>query len=102
MTGARAALERPDGEREWMIVDSYCRQQNWGAWDRGYYVDGATELPGHGPGVPGPLRLRERLPRRAYAGRLSASRMPSTASTACAACAPESRLPSPDRASACS
>ncbi|MFP5224574.1 MAG: S8/S53 family peptidase [Actinomycetota bacterium] len=36
---------RPEGEREWMIVDSYCRQQIWGSWDEGYYIEGETELP---------------------------------------------------------
>ena len=46
MEGRAEALRRPDGEREWLVVDSYCRQQMWGAWDGGYYRDGESELPG--------------------------------------------------------
>ncbi|MDQ3982457.1 MAG: S8/S53 family peptidase, partial [Actinomycetota bacterium] len=44
--GRAKELERPAGEREWMIVDSFCRQEIWGAWKGGYYVDGKTDLPG--------------------------------------------------------
>lgn len=36
---------RPDDERDWMIVDSWCRQKIWGAWKGGYYVAGKTNLP---------------------------------------------------------
>ena len=35
-----------------MIVDSYCRQQNWGKWGGGYYVEGQTEVPGSDPAWP--------------------------------------------------
>lgn len=52
MTGTQPALERPAGELEWMIVDSYCRQQNWGSWRDGYYVEGQTALPGEDPAYP--------------------------------------------------
>ena len=52
MEGRVAPLRRPDGEREWMVVDSFCRQQMWGAWDGGYYRDGETELPGPDPRYP--------------------------------------------------
>ena len=52
MEGRAKPLERPAGEREWMIVDSYCRQSNWGAWPGGYFVEGATELPGADPAWP--------------------------------------------------
>lgn len=45
MTGAAAVPARDPGERDWMIVDSYCRQKNWGAWNGGYYVEGKTTLP---------------------------------------------------------
>jgi hypothetical protein len=45
MIGTEPTIERPEGEREWFVVDSYCRQRNWGAWGGGYYVDGETELP---------------------------------------------------------
>ena len=46
LEGRSKTLERPDGEREWMIVDSYCRQHLWGDWKGGYYVEGKTDLPG--------------------------------------------------------
>lgn len=46
MVGTAPALERPEGEREWMIVDSFCRQSIWGSWGGGYYVEGVTALPG--------------------------------------------------------
>jgi hypothetical protein len=52
MTGNVAPVARPDGERDWMVVDSYCRQKNWGAWKDGYYLDGKTELPGDDPAWP--------------------------------------------------
>ena len=52
LTGAAAPLARPEGELEWMTVDSYCRQQNWGSWTRGYYVEGQSELPGPSPQWP--------------------------------------------------
>jgi hypothetical protein len=50
--GTKPVLQRPDGELEWMIVDSYCRQENWGAWSGGYYVEGQTQLPGDDDGWP--------------------------------------------------
>ena len=46
LEGRRDVLERPAGEREWMIVDSFCRQHLWGSWRGGYYIDGRTDLPG--------------------------------------------------------
>jgi hypothetical protein len=52
VVGNAKALERPDGEKEWMIVDSYCRQKNWGSWTGGYYLEGQTELPGPDPAYP--------------------------------------------------
>jgi hypothetical protein len=52
MTGTAAALARPPSERDWMIVDSYCRQDNWGPWGGGYFVAGTTALPGSDPGWP--------------------------------------------------
>lgn len=52
MLGLTAPLERPAGEREWMTVDSYCRQHLWGAWKGGYFVEGKTELPGLSPEWP--------------------------------------------------
>lgn len=49
LQGRAQTVARPDGEREWMTVDSYCRQHLWGAWSGGYYVDGVTDLPGADP-----------------------------------------------------
>jgi Subtilase family len=50
--GRAKTLDRPDGERAWMIVDSFCRQHLWGAWRGGYYVEGKTDLPGPDPAYP--------------------------------------------------
>ena len=52
MEGRAAPLARPEGEREWFIVDSYCRQSEWGSWTGGDYVDGQTELPPDDPAWP--------------------------------------------------
>jgi len=52
ITGTAKAFERPAGEAEWMIVDSYCRQKNWGSWTQGFYVEGKTPLPGPDPQYP--------------------------------------------------
>lgn len=54
MEGRAATLERPEGERDWMIVDSFCRQHLWGEWDGGYFVAGETPLPG--PDAEWPIR----------------------------------------------
>ncbi len=50
--GRAAELERPAGEHEWMVVDSFCRQEIWGQWKGGYYVGGKTDLPGPDPMFP--------------------------------------------------
>ncbi|MGH2809215.1 MAG: S8 family serine peptidase [Actinomycetota bacterium] len=52
LEGRSKALKRPPGEREWMIVDSFCRQHMWGAWKGGYYIEGKTKLPGYHPDWP--------------------------------------------------
>lgn len=52
MEGRAGTMARPEGEREWMVVDSFCRQHLWGAWTGGYFVDGETELPGADPSAP--------------------------------------------------
>jgi hypothetical protein len=52
MQGLAPVLERPAGEREWFVVDSYCRQKEWGSWAGGYYVEGQTELPPPDPAWP--------------------------------------------------
>jgi hypothetical protein len=50
--GLAGTIDRPAGEREWFVVDSYCRQKNWGSWTGGYYVDGKTALPPDDPSRP--------------------------------------------------
>jgi hypothetical protein len=45
LTGRARPPRRPPGEREWMVVDSWCRQRIWGDWTGGYYVAGKTALP---------------------------------------------------------
>ncbi|MDQ3962726.1 MAG: S8 family peptidase [Actinomycetota bacterium] len=47
--GRAKPMERPAGEYEWMIVDSFCRQHIWGPWKGGYYREGKMELPGIDP-----------------------------------------------------
>lgn len=49
LVGAAKTLPRPPGEREWMVVDSFCRQEIWGGWEGGAYVSGKTALPGPSP-----------------------------------------------------
>jgi hypothetical protein len=51
MDGSKAALVRPAGERDWIVVDSYCRQQIWGEWQGGAWKPG-TALPGPAPTYP--------------------------------------------------
>jgi hypothetical protein len=60
--GRAETLERPAGEREWMVVDSYCRQSIWGSWTGGYYVEGKTELPGPDPSFPVRSMLEQTCP----------------------------------------
>jgi hypothetical protein len=52
MLGTSKGPKRPAGEREWMVVDSFCRQHLWGSWRGGYYIDGRTKLPGEDPNYP--------------------------------------------------
>lgn len=54
LTGEAKALGRPDGETEWFVVDSYCRQTRWAAWRDGDYTG---MLPSPDPAFP----LREVL-----------------------------------------
>ena len=61
MEGRAKELKRPAGEREWMIVDSYCRQHLWGHWNGGYY-DGKTKLPGRDPEYPVRSLIEESCP----------------------------------------
>lgn len=60
--GKAKPMERPAGELEWMIVDSFCRQHIWGAWKDGYYVDGKTELPESTPAAPLRTFIKESCP----------------------------------------
>jgi Subtilase family len=52
MLGTAKEVARPEGEKEWMIVDSFCRQHLWGAWRGGYFIQGKTKLPGDDPNYP--------------------------------------------------
>lgn len=63
MLGRADVLERPEGEADWMIVDSFCRQHLWGAWRGGYYVHGTTELPGIDPAWPLRSLIEDECPR---------------------------------------
>jgi len=40
LIGRAPALARPAGERDWMVMDSYCRQRLWGYWGSGYWHQG--------------------------------------------------------------
>ena len=51
MEGTAAVIERTAAEKEWMAVDSYCRQQIWGTWGGGYWKTGEA-LPGASPQWP--------------------------------------------------
>ena len=52
MVGTAAAPARTAAERQWMTVDSYCRQEIWGSWGGGYYVAGKSQLPAADPNFP--------------------------------------------------
>ncbi|HVE98202.1 MAG TPA: S8/S53 family peptidase [Mycobacteriales bacterium] len=69
LSGTAAAPPRPADERDWMVVDSWCRQKIWGAWGGGYYLDGKTKLPERSPTAPGRSAYRdacERMSRPPY------------------------------------
>jgi hypothetical protein len=42
LEGRAATLIRPAGEKEWMTVDSWCRQHIWGSWPGGYFTGQAV------------------------------------------------------------
>jgi hypothetical protein len=44
LRGDVAPYPRPAGERNWMIVDSKCRQHIWGEWGGGYFTGTAPDL----------------------------------------------------------
>ena len=51
LTGDAAPPARPAGERDWFLVDSWCRQHIWGEWTGGYWRQG-TQLPEADPAYP--------------------------------------------------
>jgi hypothetical protein len=58
LVGLGAPPKRPKGERDWFVVDSWCRQHIWGEWTGGYYRSG-TSLPADDPsGAPARTALR--------------------------------------------
>jgi hypothetical protein len=52
LTGTATPPARPKGEREWFVVDSWCRQRIWGEWNGGYYRGTSTPLPAEDPNAP--------------------------------------------------
>ena len=62
MEGRAKELKRPAGEREWMVVDSFCRQHLWGGWTGGYFLDGKTDLPGQDQAYPIRSAIEESCP----------------------------------------
>ncbi|HVF20279.1 MAG TPA: S8/S53 family peptidase [Mycobacteriales bacterium] len=58
LSGTVAAPKRPADERDWMAVDSWCRQKIWGAWTGGYFKKGDT-LPADSPAAPARSSYRE-------------------------------------------
>lgn len=62
MEGRAKPLKRPEGEGEWMAVDSFCRQHLWGSWKGGAYVEGKTELPGVDPAWPIRSQIEQTCP----------------------------------------
>ena len=49
LVGNAPAPVRSKEERDWMLVDSWCRQHIWGSWKGGYYVEGRDKLPALDP-----------------------------------------------------
>lgn len=62
MEGTAEPTARPSGEREWMVVDSFCRQEIWGDWNGGYFRQGSTPLPGPDPLFPLRTGLEQACP----------------------------------------
>jgi len=58
MTGAAAPPARPAGEKDWFVVDSWCRQHIWGEWTGGYYKS-SQPLPDPDPDQPGRTSLQQ-------------------------------------------
>jgi len=49
---AVAAQANQHDKDAWFVVDSYCRQQLWGDWDKGRFKRGVTALPPEDPRHP--------------------------------------------------
>jgi hypothetical protein len=49
LLGTAGPVSRPAGEREWMMVDSYCRQGIWDTWAEGFFRAGVDTLPAADP-----------------------------------------------------
>lgn len=62
LDGTVQPLARTADELDWMVVDSWCRQQVHGEWAGGYYVEGETELPDIDPAWPVRSGLLEGCP----------------------------------------
>jgi hypothetical protein len=59
LSGTVRPPARPVDERDWMVVDSWCRQKIWGSWSGGYYAEGKSALPG--PDAAAPVRTGYRV-----------------------------------------
>jgi hypothetical protein len=61
--GAKPAA-RPAGEKDWFVMDSWCRQKIWGAWGQGSYLnDAKTPVPAADPiGWPTRTAIQEACP----------------------------------------
>ena len=57
LVGNAVPPARPQGERDWFLVDSWCRQHIWGEWNGGYWRSG-TPLPEPDPDAPATTALR--------------------------------------------
>lgn len=55
---------RPAGEKDWFVMDSWCRQKIWGAWGQGSYLnDAKTPVPAADPvGWPTRTAIQEACP----------------------------------------
>jgi len=58
LSGTAVAPPRPADERDWMLVDSWCRQKIWGTWDGGYFKKGDT-VPANSPTSPARSTYRQ-------------------------------------------
>jgi hypothetical protein len=59
--GLREPTGMLDGEAEWFVVDSFCRQTIWGTWSGGHWSEGGP-LPGPDPMWPMRTALEQTCP----------------------------------------